>query len=220
MSASALTVTWQAVPILPVLLELVEPKRRPAPERAALVALRLADAFRDSRGWVDETRGQVAAAVGFGQESVGSCLRALDHVGVWTVDTRGRRGVGSKRSPGPILAALRMGVDPHQIAALISGGSDPHQIAAHLVGVDSSSRGGKGLISWGSTPTHPLRTPTNQGVRPKNVRGDFAAGTSAAARALEQRTQRRLDGTACHLCNDTGMILTADGATHCTEDHP
>jgi hypothetical protein len=78
----------------------LEPKRRPAPERLQLVALCLANRYRDATGCCDDTAQQVADALGLPVWSARECLAALENLGYWTVERRGNQHVGgSKRRP-------------------------------------------------------------------------------------------------------------------------
>lgn len=141
MSVRAVEATWRLAPRLDDLLAPIDEKRRPATTKALVVALRLADQYRDARGYTDETVEQLAAATTLTPSSVRAALQALEHAGVWVVAKRGARGRGTQRIPGTALE-LR-GADPTEIDAASPRGSDANcaGYVPHLRGVERELRG-------------------------------------------------------------------------------
>jgi len=90
------------------LLAALPDKHRPDHRTAQLVALHLADEYRDGRAYVDSTVDQIADALDLSNGQIRDALAALEQIGVWRVvpGARGSKGRGSKREPGRLLAPL------------------------------------------------------------------------------------------------------------------
>jgi len=118
-------------------------KRRPSADRAWLVALRLADRYRDHRGYVDSSIEQLSAEVAYLFDPGPSC-RALHEIGMWVITKQGGPGYPTQRSMGPMLEE-QVGADPNEFwddDELV--GADPHLLCeggAHRVGVDDEQVG-------------------------------------------------------------------------------
>lgn len=104
MSHRTLTALYDGrVAELPALLKGIEDKRRPSKQTAMIVLGRLADRYRDDRGYVDETIKQIAKATDLPESAVEACLQAFDHVGITRVVRTARRGSAPRREL-PFLA--------------------------------------------------------------------------------------------------------------------
>jgi hypothetical protein len=87
MSLDATRAAWSLIPHLDKRLAEVDPEHRPSPNVARLILLCLADKYRDSRGYVDETHAQLADATGASAASVKDTLWTLDALGMTSVLT-------------------------------------------------------------------------------------------------------------------------------------
>ena len=118
-------------PLLPALLEQIPAKHRPSAARCQIVCWHLCDQYRTARGYVDDTRAQIAAANGLSMDAVERCLSALSTLGLWVRDGADtRNGAGAKRVPGPLWTTLIVpGSTPEQssgAAAALFGGQPPN----------------------------------------------------------------------------------------------
>ena len=135
---------WVLGDSFPVLLRKhVAAKRRPNPERTFIVALFLANHYRDRRGYVDDTAGQVAEVlgelIGGGARSVAKSLQALEQIGVWRRVGGGNRHGAARRAPGPLLEqVLASAVDRALYTGSSERGSDP--LRARWDGLESAVR--------------------------------------------------------------------------------
>lgn len=175
MSVGATEATWAITASLEERLEEIPAKHRPDHARAQLVALRLADRYRDARGYTDETVPQLCEALNLRDGAVRDALAALDKLGVWVVIRRGARGRGSRRAPGPLLQ-LR-GTDPAEKAEELSG-PDPAENDTELRGMNDELRG-MNTVHRGPDPATPRRIPT---VPPADPRVDEAVRILARER--------------------------------------
>lgn len=122
MSISVTAATWRILNKLPETLKALPANHRPSWQNCALVALFLADQMRDSKGYADETIGQIVAALPISEGCARDCLAALDHAGWWVRETAGNRHRGARRVPQ--VADLHRGADPATQDDL-ERGSDP-----------------------------------------------------------------------------------------------
>ena len=163
MSVRAYIAVWAITPRLRGLLAEVPEKRRPKFDRVLNVALRLADKYQDSRGYVDETNGQLTAVLAY---DVRPALATLDAIGVWVVAPAGRGGGRGGKGPGQPSSAR---------TALELGGADPAQVAPEQRGADptvqqrgvsAEHRGVGDRAPWDSTPSTVGFGPEHRGADP------------------------------------------------------
>lgn len=100
MSLEASKATWSFVlPELARRLKEIDVQRRPSYPKVALVALALADHYRSTRGWSNESVRQLQSQTGLSESCVRSSLVALDQLGFWRRATAGNRHSPSRRVP-------------------------------------------------------------------------------------------------------------------------
>ena len=158
MSIEATVATYKLLPELKERLLELPARRRPAYYPTALVALRLAECFRDKRGYTDETVAQLVQAVCAPENTVRTALAALDQLGYWERLAKGNQHFGTRRRP-TYLDSEHRGADPAE-QEFEDRGADPTErpdgaswgSGPSIVGYDSEHRG--------ADPATPPSTPT------------------------------------------------------------
>jgi len=153
MSWRATKAVWALASELREALFDLDAQHRPSDMKALLVALRLAEQYREGRGYADDTDAQLREAVGF---AVTDSLTALGRLDVWVVHRQGGPGRGARRVPGPRLKAH---LDPAPRAASQTDqapGADPPGLRDQAPGVDGQSPGGRASSPGGVPPDSPV----------------------------------------------------------------
>lgn len=167
MSTTVLTATYRNLPGLRAAIESRQwGKHKPAWGSTVSVCLLLADKYRDSRGYVDETVQQIAEALVLTDGAVRDVLAALDAVGFWVKVTKGNQHRGTRRRPGFDVEAPRGNPAEHDEGA--SRGNPAELEAEHRGETHGASRdndlsiAGKSLSIAGlprDSPSIPITTP-------------------------------------------------------------
>lgn len=123
MSNQTLSATGRILPDLALMLQDVPGKRRPSAPAAALVFVRLADAHRNHRDYVNESIAQLEAVLPLGQAVIRNSLDAFHTLGLWTRISKGNRHSPTKRTPS-FLTGLDSGAYP-AAKATMHRGSNP-----------------------------------------------------------------------------------------------
>jgi hypothetical protein len=129
-SLTATTATWAIIPELRSrVAELPNAKRRPSADRVVMVALLLADRYRDDRGYTDETVPQICTVLALPDSAVRGILAALHDLGYWIRESAGNRHAGARRRP--TFLPVERGADPalypdaHDRVTGVGSGADP-----------------------------------------------------------------------------------------------
>lgn len=194
MSLAASKATWELLPRLPAMLASVPTKRRPSYPAAALVALYLADSFRDDRGYVDEAVQQIVdATVDLSASVVAACLSAFDALGLWAVTAKGNQYHASRREPR-FFDVEHRGADPTEqpVDNPEHRGAKPGMLTEEQRGADPTEQRGEqsSIVGWdpehrGADPTHPLVNPLNQTPLPPKPARQRARDAIAALAVIE-----------------------------------
>lgn len=152
MSTTVITATYQHLPGLRADIESRDwGKHKPGWAPTVAVCLLLADRYRDSRGYVDETVAQIADALVLTQGVVRDVLAVLDTVGFWVKVAKGNQHRGTRRRPGFELQASR-DIPPCDDSE--HRGADPALLEPEHRGIDDGASRDNDLSIAGLTPEH------------------------------------------------------------------
>lgn len=157
MSTTVLTATYQHLPKLRSDLAALDlGKHRPSWPNTVAVALLLADRYRDSRGYTDETVGQISAALVLSDGVVRDVLAALNAAGFWVKEAKGNQHRGTRRRPG--FTSEHRGADPAE--------QDDKSNAGHPAEHDGEHRGTNAGASRDTDPSIAGSPPQHRGADP------------------------------------------------------
>lgn len=187
MSITVLTATYQHLPSLRGDINSRDwGKHKPGWAPTVAVCLLLADRYRDSRGYVDETVGQIADALVLSQGVVRDVLAALDAVGFWVKVSKGNQHRGTRRRPGFEPGASR---DIPRSDEGEHRGADPAVLDGEHRGIDDGASRDNDPSIAGLTPEHrgadpatphssPHSSPTTSSSRRRRIRNHLDAHTA------------------------------------------